>query len=58
VKQRKAAVVRILKLFIPHAPKWLAGTGLLMFTETMWGFLFAELVSTAQVRRRYNPHRS
>jgi ABC-type multidrug transport system fused ATPase/permease subunit len=49
VKARKAAVLRIFKLFLPHAPKWMAGTGLLMFTETMWGFLFGELVSTAQL---------
>ena len=49
VKARKAAVMRIFKLFVPHAPRWLAGTGILMLTETMWGFLFGELASTAQL---------
>jgi hypothetical protein len=37
--KNKAARSRIIALIIPHLPKWICGTLLLMWTETMWGVL-------------------
>jgi ABC-type multidrug transport system fused ATPase/permease subunit len=45
---RKAARRRILRLITPHFPKWLAGTLILMATETCFAFLRAWSFGLAQ----------
>jgi hypothetical protein len=53
--KRKAALLRIWRLFIPHAWRWTAGTVILMGTECAWGFLFGQMVSMTQLAYSIGP---
>jgi hypothetical protein len=53
--KRKAALLRIWRLFIPHAWRWTAGTVILMGTECAWGFLFGQTVSITQLAYSFGP---
>ena len=53
--QRKMAMVRIWRLFKPHAHRWVAGTLILMVTECLWGFLEGNLVALTQLAYDLKP---
>ena len=53
--QRKMAMVRIWRLFKPHAHRWIAGTLILMVTECLWGFLEGNLVVLTQLAYDLKP---
>ena len=54
-KTRKAARQRIVSLIAPHFPKWLAGTLILMGTETCFSFLVSWSFGLPQMLTT-NPH--
>eukprot|EP01043_Picozoa_sp_COSAG02_P008535 COSAG02_NODE_274_length_26244_cov_36.943507_33_plen_703_part_01 len=47
-RKSKAAKARIFSLVLPHLPKWIAGTLILMWTETMWGVLYSYKLTLPQ----------
>ena len=53
--KKKAAMLRIWRLFVPHAMKWCTGTLILMGTECAWGFLFGQMVSMTQLAYSIGP---
>ncbi len=53
--QQKMAMIRIWRLFKPHAHRWVAGTMILMVTECLWGFLEGNLVALTQLAYDLKP---
>ena len=46
---RSESRARLLQMLVPHFPKWLAGTLILMYTETMWGVLQSYVMTLPQI---------
>jgi ABC-type multidrug transport system fused ATPase/permease subunit len=53
--QKQATMMRIFRLFRPHAPRWMAGTIMLMCTETCTEFLASNLVAMVQLAYGIRP---
>jgi hypothetical protein len=49
VRHKQVARGRIWALMRPHVPKWVLGTALLMFSETLWGVLHSYTMSMPHV---------